>query len=390
MVIGPAARSLLAGLSSTIAGQAVLVAFESQTRAASGNIRRDGIAYLAPDSLTYLADSSTLSDVMSVPWNRWLYIALLYVGERLGDASTFIVLLQLSLAVIGAAVLHSMTQSIGGGLSGSMAAIAFTMNPLTAQWFRFVLTETIFYVLVILTLHSAWRLLRHGPRPGAIATGLLTAGLAVLARPNGILVAAGLLTVIVFATAPGSRRRWTIAALLLVWTGAAAGLVLGVAAAGGPAERSFAAQLSGGIVIEGDERVVVSVAMPPAEQIVEQDVSALARYVLANPQHVAKLIVARIITESAQVRPHYALLVNVAVGGLMAAYSLLALFGWRRSRERALSIAVVSLGLPLALLVGVTFAVPEGRYGWSYLILLAPFVGIGADRLLRPLHVGLR
>lgn len=379
----PSARSLAIGASTVAAGQAVLALFVSQSRAGSANVRRDGLAFLAPDSLVYLEASESIVDVMQVPWNRWLYVALLHAGDRFGDASFTIVVLQLLLASLAAASLHHMVKSIGGDRAGVLAAAAFAMNPLTAQWFRFLLTETLFYALILLALYFAASIHRNGPRAGSLTAGMMIAVLASLTRPNGILVAAGIMTVIAIKAAPQTRSVVRTVSVTLVWTGAVIGLLLGVAATGGPAERSFTTQLFNGIVVEGDDRVVVRVDMPPALDESDESVSAAVRYVADEPGPVLKLFAVRIITESIQVRPHYPVWLNLAVGGLMAVYFSMSIVGRGRARSAGLTRVILTLGLPLALLVGATFAVPEGRYGWSYLILLAPIVGLGMDATLR-------
>lgn len=375
------ALSAAVGALTTLLGQLVLLSVEPWTRAGSPDIPRLGLALLAPDSIEYLEDGESLNRLMDVPWNRWVYVALLFLAQRSGSAGTLIVLIQLTLASVGAALLHRIGQELAGGFAGLSAAALFVMNPLTAQWFRFLLTETLFFVLVILALFSTWRILTTGPTPRQTTIALTAAVLASGTRPNGILVLSAILTALLVVTS-GSRRARTLAGMGVVWAATLGALLLGAIATGGPSERTFAAQLYECVIVEGDDRVVTRIEMPPAANPDAQELANVVRYVAANPSATARLVGARMLVEVAQVRRHLPSLLNFVLGSFMLVYFALAVAGWPSARPH-LTRAATLLGLPMVLLVGATFAVPEGRYGWSALVLLAPIGGIGAARTLR-------
>ena len=90
----------------------------------------------------------------------------------------------------------------------------------------------------------------------------------------------------------------------------------------------------------------------------------------------------RVVVELAQVRPHYPNAVNVAVGSAMAFLLVALLLGAFHARARRLREVGITVALPLLLLIGATFAVPEGRYGWAPLVALLPLAGVGAERVL--------
>ena len=383
-----ALEALLVGSASVGIGQGLLLALAPLTRAASDGVDADGVALLAPDSRTYLGLAGDEDWFTHTPWNRLLLIGLLRLGTTLGDAATFLVIMQTLLLVVASALVHHMGARLGGRASGILGASVVAVNPLTAQWVRFVLSETLFFALVLIALFAADRVLRGagGPTAGPLLLG--AALLATFLRPNGILVLGSALAVIAIAST--TRRRHLALLSVLVWVGVAGGLVLGLEAAGQPAERELAAQLHAGVVVEGTPDVEVRIAMPSPKDPEDVSNAAALRYVAEAPVAVAKLAVSRIVVEMAQVRSHYPMPVNVGVGAMMALLAIATIVGARAAAARTLAHAAIVLGAPIMLLVGATFATPEGRYGWGALVLSAPLAGIGAARILARISGGRR
>ena len=380
-------QAIALGAGAVAFGQALLVLLSPLSRASSPGVEASGIALLSADSFGYLDLAAGDGWLSATPWNRALYIALLRLGGHLGDAATFIVVLQVLALVAAAALASRMADEVGGRAAGTIAALVIGANPLIAQWVRFVLTETLFVAIVIIALWSARLVLRGTPdlHPGVVL--LLSGLLALLMRPNGILVLGSAATII--ALRPGGRAPRLIV-LPAIWIGVAVGLGVGLAAAGQPAERSLTEQLQGGIVVEGTEHVVTSIMMPPARDPEDVSLRAGITYALSHPLATARLTTTRIVVESVQVRRHYPATINLAVGLAMALLFVAAAAGARGDDASRLRRAVAVLGIPLALMIGATFATPEGRYGWGYLALLAPLAGIGASGvlsvLLRPVR----
>lgn len=381
-------EALLVGAVSVGAGQGVLLALAPFTRAASDGVDAEGVALLAPDSRTYLGLAGDEDWLARTPWNRVLLIGLLRLGASLGDAATFLVIMQTLLLVVASALVHHMAARVGGRVAGILGASVVAMNPLTAQWVRFVLSETLFFALVLIALFAADRVLRGAGGRTAVPVLLGAALLATFLRPNGILVLGSALTVLAIVST--TRRRHLALLSVLVWVGVAAGLVLGLEAAGQPAERELAAQLHAGVVVEGTPDVEVRIAMPPPDDPEDVSNAAALRYVAGAPVAVARLAVSRIVVEVVQVRSHYPLPVNVGVGAMMTLLAVATIVGARASAARTLVHAAMVLGAPIMLLVGATFATPEGRYGWGALVLSAPLAGLGARRILARVSGGPR
>ena len=374
-------RDLLVGATAVILGQLLLLAIEPLSRAASDGIERSGIALLSPDSLTYLELAAESSWSETTPWNRFLLIALLRFGATFGDAASFLVVVQACALILASALAHRTAARLGGMPAGLIATVVVAVNPLTAQWVRFVLSETLFFSLMLIALSAGVALLRGAARLTTIPVLLTTALLATFLRPNGVLVLGSALTLVV-VTSVGRRALATLL-IVVVWSSIGVGLALGLDAAGQPAERTITAQLHGGVVVEGTDDVVVTIAMPPPDDPDDIANAAGIRYALGEPVAVARLAVTRIATEVVQVRRHYPTPINIVIAGAMAVLVVTTIAGARTTGASALVRCSAILGAPILLLVGATFATPEGRYGWGALILSAPLAGIGAARILR-------
>jgi len=370
----PAVRSLSVAIILLIAGQSLLLLLAPLTRAADPLGGSSGIALLAADSNLYLSRSVSLSDIISMPWTRWAYLGVLHAGHVLGDAATFAVLVNVFAVTAAGALLHHLGRRTAGEVAGWIAASVLLLNPMTSQWVRFVLTESLMYTLVIVMLWSSWRL-ATGRGSGSTWSLLLLAGtLATFLRPNGLLLLGSAVTLAILSAV---TIRWRPILLITTWIGVVLGLGAALTVTGQPAEDSFAGQLYAGVVVEGTEHVRVVIAMPEPTDVTDRSELAAIRFGLEHPVATGRLVVARILVESGQVRRHYPLVVNVAFGTATLVLFVSAALGWQHPGALHLRRPIIVLALPLIALVGLTFAVPEGRYGWSYLVLLAPLAGLG-------------
>jgi hypothetical protein len=204
----------------------------------------------------YLAAAVTWADVLASPWPRWGYLAVLRVGGLLGDAATLAVVLQAAAGLLVGVLLLRTGRRLAGPAAGIVAAAFLLVNPMTAQWLRFVLTEWLFFALAATAIGLAAR--GRTTHPGPL---LVLAVAAVAFRPTGPLLSGAALTL-----ALGSRpwpRLGRGTAVGATWLAVVAALLLGSAATGPPAEATLADQLRGGVVVEGTPDVRTTIEMPP-------------------------------------------------------------------------------------------------------------------------------
>lgn len=372
-------------------GQLVLVALGPLTRAPRAHGGASGIwnlALLSSDSRYYLRASHAETLLTDVPLTRIAFPAILRLGDVLGSPETFAVVVNLIALLLAGTALYDLGARFGGtSRAGTLAAGALVVNPLTAQWARFVLTETLSYAAVVGLLWGVIRFVEHPTRRTLLlvaATGVFIA----LLRPNGVLVFAGALSAVLHLT----HRRWLTQRgsqwllHVFIWCTAVAFFLLGSQEADLGSESTSELIVSlyyAGVVVEGTPEVLVTVAMPQASDPLDRSLNAAGRYAMEHPFAVTRLVLLRIGYETLQVRPHYPSVVNLAMALGFGFFLLFALRGARGTRSRRLTLTMLAIALPQVLLVGATFAVPESRYGWTYLVTLCVWVGIGADETLR-------
>lgn len=356
-----------------VAGQVLLLALTPISRAADPMGGRAGFALLGGDSPYYLAASESLATIASEPWPRTAFLLVLWVGHRLGDAATALLVLHALVALVAGAMLHDLGARLGGRVAAWAAAAVLLVNPMVAQWFRFVQTETLFYGIIVALLWSMERARRNG---GSRADWALLASLAAVAatvRPNGLVLTGA---VVSFAALVRGGRRSGRALAAGAWIAVVVALALGLGATEADPDRSPAGLTYVGEVVMGAPWAEVRLTMPPPDDPSDRSLGALVRYAAQHPVAVARLPLARVGLELVQVRRHYPAVVNLAVGVAMSAFLAAVALGLRATRGHP-RLPVVLLAVPQALQVAATWAIAEGRFGWGFLLPLAPTAGAG-------------
>lgn len=374
----PRLLPVVVGIGMTALGQGLLVALGPLTRAYGTYVTVAGPALIAPDSRWYLANSQPEVALTDMGWTTWGYLGLLRVGHILGDAAAFAVFTQFALAALTGAAIFAFVRRRHGHLAAFAATAALTVNPMTAQWVRFVLTEAIFQPLIVVSLLLAVRCVENATQ--SLRAALLGVGLfGSILRPNGVLVlAAGLAVLALNISTPRLRLVAVTTTILLT----PLLLLASLSATGQPGEATLTEQFYGGVVIEGTEDVRLTILMPEPADSTELSESALVAYVFSHPVATLRLTLTRIVVEVAQVRRHYPHVANLFLGMGITLFLLTAAIGASSKESATLRRATCIFAIPHLILVGVTFAVPEARYGWSGLVALAPLAGVGTSLLV--------
>jgi len=358
------------------AGQIFLLAVNDLTRASGTFARSIGIAILAPDSPRYLRPDSIV-EVFDLPWTRWGYPLLITFAPPSIDAATFAVAVNGIFLLAAGTYLFWTVDASAGALAATVATGVLVLNPLTAQWFRIVMTESVFFSTVVIAACAAQRIVsgRSTSRTGSLLT--LAALFAAVTRPNGFLIGASILTIVVVTRRSGWKR---VVQAGLLWAAAALVLLIALGATGPPSEGSITSQLYQGVVVEGAEHVRTTIRMPAPADASDESLGAAVRYAVNHPVATARLGATRLAMETIQVRRHYPLVVNLGFGLAIFALFGATAVGWNDPRVRPARVVFLSFAIPLMVLTMLTFAVAESRYGWAYLLPLAPIAGVGASR----------
>jgi len=248
---------------------------------------------------------------------------------------------------VAAEALWQITCRSAGERAGWIAAGLWLLNPLTAQWTRYVLTEPLFFSAVIDWLWFAVF------RPGSCM--LLYSAVVATLRPNGFtLLAAALSWVVVLQS---RKRKQAIGYLMAGWIFLGVAIVV-FAHVINPEAGKVPGFIASGLVIHGHPELALSMDKPLA---------------------VPRLLITRLAVEFGQWRPWYSFRFNDFIAIFMATFYLLALRGAWHVRGTRLFWAVILVTIPSLLVIAFAWSIHEGRFAWWALVAWIPWVAIGCQ-----------
>ncbi len=329
---------------------------------------------------SYLSIAQRFPSLSASEWPYGGYVILLRLGMLTGSAAWFAVAIQCIAAGAAGGALLSLGRRFSGSIAGWIAAATYLLHPLVAQWTRYVLTESLFYSGVIAV---AWLLVRVIDLDRPFWWPLwLTVAVTASMRPNGIFLIGAAVSIIAIA-----RRRGTLKMLpivILIWSCVLVLATLSSPFAGAAEENRIGPRTWSGDVVWNvpEERIEM-----PQPSVRDTSNSAFIGYAIEHPVDVALLGARRVWWELKQVRPWYSQELNAFTAITMATFYLLAAVGAWTSRRSSLTLVVTGLSLPFMALIGVTWAIWEGRFGWWFLVVWTTWVGIGAERLMEVIRL---
>jgi 4-amino-4-deoxy-L-arabinose transferase-like glycosyltransferase len=296
------------------------------------------------------------------------YVVVVAVSQWLGVGARGIVVFQIGVAALAAVVLYDMGRQLAGHLAGLLAAGLFVVNVDIARWHLYVLTDSLYISLVIL---STWCIDRAAERgkwwyacaaPVVLCTAFL--------RPNGWILVP--ITVIYWICRATLRRpvKWMAGTLvLLVFLGSA---VFISALRGSIQAENPEVWLRQGVVVWGYNgwRVPMPSEMNPAEP---GWVEAIG-YGLRHPWASLRLAASRVAAELFHVRPFYRIAHNAAVAAALLFVYPLAALGYARCRRAPLAHLGAIIIWSHLLIVALTIADWDGRF----LLYIFPLIGLFA------------
>jgi hypothetical protein len=334
---------------------------------------------LGGDSGRYLAGAERFPSLEPVDAAHVGYVALLRAGMVLGSPTWFVFTFQCAVVVVAAIVLKNTLSRLVGPAAGWIAVLIFLLHLPLSQWTRYVLTESLFYSGLIfvasglLTIHSlGFSVLRLAY---LVSATLFTISL----RPNGVILLIGIGATLSIWFLDGWRSR------LLGLAGSCLLFIVIVAVHPGLAQdmqgdqNALVVRLAAGEIFWKDGERAISM---PDRNSSEIGARVLVSYVIQHPVAVARLGALRVLWEAAQVRPWYSTGLNIYLGITMAGFHLLAGLGAWKSRSSPLTLVVLALSLPSVAMIAVTWAVPDGRFGWWFLTLWIMWAAIGAQAVV--------
>ena len=332
---------------------------------------------LSPDSGYYLGLAPGFPESLSGPfWGYVGYIGLLRLGLLVGSQPWPAVIAQSVGVTLAALAMLSLGRRYSGELAGWLAASFYLLHPLINQWTRYVLTESLFYAGIILTV---WFLSRSIDNNAPFSPYLWLVAVATASlRPNGILLLGAVASALVLARHHSASLR--VLVITGVWS------CIFVLALFSPSLRAshdgyaFATSAWKGVVVQGVPETSVSM---PAPASTDTSNAALVGYAAEHPVDMARLGLTRVWWEMKQVRPWYSRSLNaftaISMSGL---YAFSAIGAWV-NRRSSLVIIVACVTAPFAAVIAATWAIWEGRFGWWFLVLWIIVAGTGFQSVLQ-------
>jgi hypothetical protein len=335
---------------------------------------------LAPDSSRYLIGAAKLIEgepLGTKELRSVVYLALIASSKATGLGLLGVVAVQIAVAGAAAVAAYGLAERLGGRRAGLVAAAATALNPDLSRWHAFVLPESLYTSLVVVSTWSIHRAAEIREAWYAIAIAAIACTVAV--RPNG------------WVFVPVAACYWAACGLRneRARRAAAAAIVLGSFAAIvvlPPLRRGIQVQepellLQQGVVIWGYD--ATNLPMPPAEVGDGGGWLGGLSYVARHPFASLRLAAARVIVEVAHVRPFYSRRHNAAIVVVLIpvyGFATLALVRFKKVPLVQLIGAIVGAHL---LIVGLAIADWDGRL-LLHVFPLITVLAAGALQLVRP------
>jgi len=325
------------------------------------------------DSLFYFAASARVTELTSFEQLYSGYIYLLHSSQFVSNSGILMVLIQSTLVILASYSLYSIAEKLGGSRAGWISAAFYLLFPLITQWTRYILTESIFYALIIIGMRLATYKRNKWITPSLICVVIIL----TLLRPNGVIVACALVTIFILSNIkPISVKALLI---LLIWVlGSFYGLMLlGSNSVGQVTVQNtiFERTLEGNIVFGVKE---ISYKMP-SPSTSDRSNGAFVNYILEYPADNLRLGALRLFWEFKQVRPWYSSSLNVFISLTMFNFYLFSLIGLIKARHKVILRSITVLTIPSATLIAGTWAIWEGRFAWWILVCWIPLFGFGVS-----------
>jgi 4-amino-4-deoxy-L-arabinose transferase-like glycosyltransferase len=324
---------------------------------------------LGGDSGRYLAGAEALRSWgwptgMAAGYPGYEFLVALFLGAGLGPAG--VVAGQVALSGVAAYALYRVATRLYGRRVGALAALLYAINPVVQSWTFYILTESAFVSLAILSACLWTEAGTLGKRAAAGAVLLL----ASVIRPNGVVLplAAGISALWSLRRTPRPALRAALVAAVILVLAARVAMTGEIKRQVSPIEHYVR-----GTIIWGYPPLTLPLPGPlPPRVAMEPDLGRqIPAVAAAYPAHFLRLASWKIGYEYLQVRPYYSAAHNgFLLATLLPAYALAAWGVTRRADDPPARAFLAAVVVGQTGLIGLTFADWDGRH----LLVILPIV----------------
>lgn len=312
----------------------------------------------ASDTGRYLAGADALLAGTALPGKSGSYLGynlFVAVFRFAGLGSTAVVLGQILLAGIACISMYFIGVKLAGPRAGLAAAALYAVYPDVQMWNFYILTESVFISMLIISTG----LLVHARGPGGYLIAAPVILFTMVVRPNGVILAVAVFAFIVFRMI--RQRRYGL--LLALGVSCAIGAAFAVGALSDRlAHENIGAHLREGTVIWGYQGLRLPMALDAVPEAGHVGIAELIGLMAVDPPGFIRLFLVRIAASIVHARPYWSLLHNAFTLITLAAIYFYAWRGVRQSGPGDVVVLALSMVAAQGAVVGATFADWDGRH----------------------------
>ena len=301
------------------------------------------------DSFFYIDSAERFPDLLPKQRNYLGMAIIVKFASLIGPTRWIFVILNSIAAIVSGEFLWQITKKYSSNFCAWIAVYVWLLNPLTAQWTRWLMTETLYFSAVIIWL---WIFIFR--RSFLL---FLFSALATTLRPNAFtLLVSAVICSCVIKQKLNFRKVLILTSLCILVFSI---LIYYIFGSYDGAKNYLIESFSEGEVIWN---------MP--ETFIEYSTS---------PFYYINLFFRRIGWELIQVRPWYSFKNNFFITIFMSSFYILSIRGAWFIRKSKLLKAITFITVTSLIVIGVTWSIYEGRFGWWFLVSWIPLVAIGTQ-----------
>jgi hypothetical protein len=310
------------------------------------------------DTIMYLEGASNLISGLALEGRQAFsitYILLVAASRTIGLGEVGVLAAQIGLAMLAALATFDMGKQLAGNLGGIISASSLIFNLDIGRWNAYVLTDSLYISLVVLTTWSVHRVITKGGKQYLIAALLVI--MTAFLRHNGWFLLPITISFWIYYSPIKTTFKWfSVILITLVFLGCTF-LIGSYLKYNSMTPETWLRQ--GTIIWSYDK---LTFPMPQDSGGVNQSVGNTFRYGLNHPLASIGLALTRIGVELLHVRPFYSVSHNLII---LTFVPIIYIFGglgfWRWRKKPLIQLASVIIAVQL-MIIGLTFADWDGRY----------------------------
>ena len=301
------------------------------------------------DSNFFIDSAERFPDLLPKQRNYLGMAIIVKFASLIGPTKWVFVILNSIAVIVSGEFLWQITKKYSSNFCAWIAVYVWLLNPLTAQWTRWLMTDTLYFSAVIIWL---WIFIFQSS-----FILLLFSALTTTLRPNAFtLFGAAVICSYIIKQNLNFRKVIILTSLsILVFLI----LIYYVLGSYDGAKTYLSESFSKGQVIWNMPETFIDFS--------------------SSPFYYMNLFLRRIGWELIQVRPWYSFKNNVFITIFMSSFYILSIRGAWFIRESKLLIAITFITVTSLIVIGVTWSIYEGRFGWWFLVSWIPLVAIGTQ-----------